>query len=103
MIPPPAIPEADVYVSGNLLVGFNSTAVYWKNNTLVKLGDVNSNTVANAIFIKNKDVYIVGSAQVSGKKKAVYWKNGSMVVLDNGAATDIVVQGTDVYVSGHFD
>lgn len=103
IVVPPVVQETDVYVSGNLLVGFNSTAVYWKGNTLVKLGDGSSNTVANAIFIKDNDVYVAGSAQVSGKKKAVYWKNGNMVVLDDGAATDIVVQGTDVYVSGNFD
>ncbi|QEM12988.1 hypothetical protein [Mucilaginibacter rubeus] len=77
--------------------------MYWKGNTLVKLGDGTSNTVAKAIFIKDDDVYVAGSAEVSGKKKAVYWKNGSMVILDDGAATDIVVQGPDVYVSGNFD
>lgn len=103
ILPPPVIPDKDIYVCGNLLTQSSTRAVYWKNGSVIKLGDPNINTAANAIFVNGNDIYIAGYEQVNNKNKAVYWKNGNMVVLDDGMAMDIAVQNNDIYVSGHFD
>ncbi len=86
----------DVYIAGS-----DSGAVYWKNNSEIRLPGNN----ASSIFVSGNDVYVAGVHD----SKAVYWKNGTEVVLENtnvygefnnAAANSIFVSGNDVYAAG---
>ena len=91
-------------VSNNnvFIAGSDSGAVYWKNNSEVRLSGDN----ATSIFVSGNDVYIAGTHD----SKAVYWKNGTEVALENQnlygdfnntAANSIFVSGNDVYAAGY--
>jgi len=86
----------NVYIAGS-----DGGAVYWKNNSEIKLPGDN----ATSVFVSGNDVYIAGSHD----SKAVYWKNGMEVALVStnvygdfgyGSANSIFVSGSDVYAAG---
>ena len=93
-----------IFASNNNVytAGSDSGAVYWKNNSEVRLSGDN----ASSIFVSGNDVYVAGTHA----SKAVYWKNGTEVALENtnvygdynnAAANSIFVSGNDVYVAGY--
>ncbi len=103
---------SDVYTVGTELglgTGIASsffTAVYWKNNALVKLSDGSGNAYANAIAVNGSDVYVAGSNNAD----AAYWKNGNEVNLTNfnnpvprsiASANCISISGGSVYIGGN--
>jgi hypothetical protein len=93
-----AVSNNDVYIAGT-----DGGAVYWKNNSEIKL----SGDGASSIFVSGNDIYVAGSV---GSDTAVYWKNGTRVILDkNGTygnfedvtVNSIFVSGHDVYAAGY--
>ncbi len=85
--------------------GSYSTAVYWKNDSIVYLGDGTRFSTPEAIFIDSNDVYVGGYEEDShGNMLAVYWKNGIKVILGNGLFPtyiyDITVNNGTVYAAG---
>ncbi|HEV7424604.1 MAG TPA: hypothetical protein VGO21_05490, partial [Candidatus Paceibacterota bacterium] len=63
------VSKNDVYTAGS-----DNGAVYWKNNSEIRLSGNN----ASSIFVSGNDVYVAGAHGT----KAVYWKNGTEVALD---------------------
>lgn len=109
-----AINGNDIYVSGCTYVNNYYTAVYWKNGTLVQLGDQTENTYGNSISINGTDVYVgglslkaPGTSGFSSPVNLVYWKNGTATVLNpmptNVQPTSILATGSDVYLTGDFN
>jgi hypothetical protein len=96
-----------VYVAGYE----NKVAQYWKNGTVVMLGDPALNTVINSIVVVGNDVYAGGyeiNNNSSPVKVAKYWKNGTGVTLTDPAGisnvpeiNSMAVSGNDVYAAGH--
>ena len=93
-----------IFVSNNNIytAGSDSGAVYWKNNSEIRL----SGNDASCIFVSGNDVYIAGTRD----SKAVYWKNGTEVALEktnvygdfsNASASSIFISGNDVYAAGY--
>src|SRR5579872_7177035 len=67
----------DIYSAGYIRANSHLVAAYWKNGTLVRLGDSTVNTMANAIAINENDIYVVGNTTNSEQiTTAVIWKNG---------------------------
>jgi hypothetical protein len=99
----------DVYNAGYIVaVNTHSVAVYWKNNTLVRLGDSTVSTVANAIAVNGNDIYVAGNMTNSEQiTTAVIWKNGVATNLTNGSsnadARAITVSGGNVYAAGYIN
>ncbi|MBE9461952.1 hypothetical protein IEE83_08665 [Dyadobacter sp. UP-52] len=95
----------DVYVAGSLAFQ-NETAVYWKNGTVVTLGDPLNTSYANSVAVAEKNVYVAGSEGFKGGSRARYWRNGAGAYLTDGSeysseAVDIAVSGKDVYCVGN--
>jgi hypothetical protein len=104
----------DVYVSGTLGFPYNRQALYWKNGQQVTLPrPTNSYADPGGIVVSGGDVYVAGtylppSTEPSNYRETlpIYWKNGNMIQLPTtpdrprGKATNIFVEGADVYVSG---
>jgi hypothetical protein len=97
---------SDVYAVGQDNVGANGTgrAVIWKNGVPSYLTDgINSDAMANDIFIDGTDIYVCGRKSMGGGEKAQVWKNGVATVLSasgsNGIAQGVYVKNGDVYVS----
>ena len=80
-----AVSNNDVYVAGheNNDTGL-SLAIYWKNDSLVKLSSKNSSGIS--IAISENDVYVAGGEINSAENAhvATYWKNGTPVYLTDG-------------------
>ncbi|MEO7487309.1 MAG: hypothetical protein ABIU77_09415, partial [Ferruginibacter sp.] len=105
----PIVPPGgtSVYVAGYE----NKVAQYWKNGTVVMLGDPALNTVINSIVVVGNDVYAGGyeiNNNSSPVKVAKYWKNGTGVTLTDVAGisnvpeiNSMAVSGNDVYAAGH--
>ena len=104
----------DVYVSGCTYVNNYYTAAYWKNGTVVQIGDQTENTYGNSICINGTDVYVGGlslkfsdTSSFSSPVNLVYWKNGTATVLSsmptNAQQTSILATGSDVYLTGDFN
>ncbi|MFN8249585.1 MAG: hypothetical protein U0T68_11590, partial [Ferruginibacter sp.] len=80
-------------------------AVIWKNGVPTYLTDgVNSDAMANDIFVDGSDVYVCGRKSSSGSGEiAQLWKNGVATILSiggsNGIAQGVFVKNGDVYVS----
>lgn len=103
----------DVYAAGWVEGGTNgpaTVAAYWKNGTLIVLGDTTSSTnnfgsMARGIAVNGNDVYVSGVIYTTNFGYAVVWKNGVPIKLspDSNAseATRIAVNGSDVYVLGY--
>jgi hypothetical protein len=98
------VQDTNIYVAGVESPSlFASNAVYWVNNQIVRL-TFNSNIGkdnAVGIGVVGKDLYVAGN--IGGTP--VYWKNDDLVVIlptpgSEGAATDMVVKGKDVYICG---
>ncbi|HTD41231.1 MAG TPA: hypothetical protein VK671_11465 [Mucilaginibacter sp.] len=103
--------NVDIYVAGYVQAANNNfVAAYWKNGTLVKLGDSVNYSTANAIAVSGNDVYVVGTTwpinqNSSSYSNAVVWKNGVTIMLSpdstGSEANSIAIQGNDVYVVGY--
>jgi uncharacterized membrane protein len=94
----------DVYIGGTLTRGA-TTAVYWKNGTLIPLPSDSSNPGAGAIAVNGNDVYVAGGVYNPTRTiNAVYWKNGRQYFLTDpsvqSTATCITTNGSDVYIGG---
>lgn len=99
-----------IFVKGNNVyaAGEDRGAVYWKNNTEIKLLSiapfVSGSSSATSIYVTGNDVYVAGvqyGNPLTFERHASYWKNGSEIILDtSGFATSIFVSGNDVYVCG---
>ncbi|MBE9663319.1 hypothetical protein [Mucilaginibacter myungsuensis] len=102
----------DVYISGyyNLVLP-KQAPCYWKNGVFHALPHDAYTAVATELAVSGTDVYIIGC--VSGAATAVsppfsaepvIWKNGVLTKLNttllNTVTSHVVVQGSDVYVSG---
>jgi hypothetical protein len=90
--------------------GLSGGACYWKNNVRYnlpsKVSQLGSKTAiskkrafSQEVLDFNADVYLAGGDNIG----AFYWRNGDIVYLNGGStATDIFVEGTDIYVSGDY-
>lgn len=107
--PPPPTAKI-VYVAGmEINSGGKNVAMYWKNDTAVKLTDGSRDAVARSVFVSGNDVYVSGYQDKAGSvlNIATYWKNGvaySLSITGTGgtfdAANSIFVSGDDVYAAG---
>ncbi len=107
--PPPPTAKI-VYVAGTEInSGGKNVAMYWKNDTAVKLTDGSRDAVARSIFVSGNDVYVAGYQDKSGSvlNIATYWKNGvaySLSITGTGGPFDVAnsvfVSGDDVYAAG---
>lgn len=108
---PPIDPTllTDVYVVGTYTANSEySSAAYWKNGTLVDLGQ--NGSLAHGIVVSGNNIYVAGQAIQSGNPnafQAAYWLNGTEVDLSYASITHyssrafaIALKGTDVYVVG---
>lgn len=92
----------DVYIAG--MAGSNGDlAVYWKNGTMVSLGQ----GVASGLAMHGADLYVSGTTSAG----AVYWKDGVQQILyvpedtitTRTSTSGIAVSGSDVYVIGYIN
>jgi hypothetical protein len=98
----------DIYVCGTINQGQVTQACYWKNGSLIKLGDGITPSVAVAINVKpNGDVVVAGTSG-DDPRTAVYWLNGNMVKVTTGQndadvrglllrGDSIILCGSEVY------
>ncbi|HZX59341.1 MAG TPA: hypothetical protein VFE54_11470 [Mucilaginibacter sp.] len=98
----------DIYSAGYIRANAHLVAAYWKNGTLVRLGDSTVNTMANAIAVNGNDIYVAGSITNSEQiTTAVIWKNGVATKLTDGTsnadARAITISGGNVYVAGYMN
>ena len=95
-----------VYIAGNYVDGTDYTACYWMNQARVDLVTGDSGTQANAIVKHGDNIYVAVTEDVpSGDRRACLWKNSQEYILHEGSlakATDVFVNGTDVYVTGQY-
>src|SRR5690349_10599592 len=86
-------PKKDVYVAGNAYTpGTSSTAAFWKNGVLTRLGSENG---VSAMTASGSHVYITGS-NTSGD--ILYWKDTTEYKIP--ASTGIYSQASAMAVSG---
>ncbi|MDB5144815.1 MAG: hypothetical protein JWQ66_3528 [Mucilaginibacter sp.] len=86
----------DLYVTGYANIpGGLSTAVYWKNGVLKKLGDETKyQSMGYSIKVSGSDIYVAGYIEHISNNgntlQAVYWKNGVQTILtDISLAADV--------------
>jgi hypothetical protein len=105
----PSGPASDIYIAGYVTAANGHTvAAYWKNGTLVRLGDSTLNTMANAIAVDGNDIYVAGNIhKISQVGIAVIWKNGVPTELTDGTsdadARSISISQHNVYVGGYIN
>lgn len=105
--------NANIYMAGFITTSPSADAsydqgalaVYWKNDSLVKLSP-GTRSVANSIAVVNGNVYVAGS--VFGTDllpRAAWWKNGELHILDSrySEARAIAIRGSDIYIAGHIN
>lgn len=98
-----AVNGADIYLAGYKTEGDtqNTTAIFWKNGSVIELTNGNTTAKANAIFVSGDDVYVAGSEG----NVAVIWQNGSPTNLTDGSSPSevksIAVKNNDVYAVGY--
>jgi hypothetical protein len=85
--------------------GGKTLAVYWRNDSLVKLSGGTTDARALWIMKTANDIYVAGDTTTpAGRRVAVYWKNGVSHALSNGStnaeARCITNFGSDIYVAG---
>jgi hypothetical protein len=95
-----AVNGNDVYVSGYRYINDRKEACYWKNGIRHELEGNNVDSETYALAVKGNDVYVIGKA-VSD----FCWKNGTKTNLipsapSSWSASDIAIQGDDIYISG---
>ncbi|HWD90228.1 MAG TPA: hypothetical protein VG367_19000 [Mucilaginibacter sp.] len=101
----PSGPPSDIYNAGYIRANGHVVAAYWKNGTLVRLGDNTINTMAFAVAVDGNDIYVVGSInKIAQIGIAVIWKNGVLTQLTDGTsdadARSISISRHNVYVGG---
>jgi hypothetical protein len=94
----------DVYVSGYTVANNVTRACYWKNGSIILLGDGLIPSQANDIKVaSNGDVYVCGTIK-KDPDIAVYWKNGVQKNItdgiNNAEAFGIYVTGDSVFIAG---
>lgn len=107
---PPVPTVKTVYVAGmEINSGGKNVAMYWRNDTVVKLTDGTRDASAQSIFVSGNDVYVAGYQDKVGSllNIATYWKNGTafpLSITGTGGpfdvANSIFVNGNDVYAAG---
>lgn len=98
-----------VYTTGSYLLSGNTTACYWVGQTRNPITTAYKSQ-GKAITLSGTDVYVAGWNQASSSDpiKACYWLNGTFNDLPVPAgtttseATNIVISGTDIYISGRY-
>jgi len=99
-----AVSGNDVYVLGTAPDGTQAGG-YWKNGVWNAIN--NGAFVPTAIKAVGADVYITGYIQRSptvAEQEGYYWKNGTLTSVPNSeTATNIAINGSDVYVLGIAD
>lgn len=89
---------SDIYVAGYV----NTIAKLWKNGLDMPLPNIVTGNALQAIAISGNDVYVTGNI---GTNTIRYWKNNTSADINAPAgysvfATDIAVDGNDVYIAG---
>jgi hypothetical protein len=107
---PPVSTPKNIYVAGREINSSGkNVAMYWRNDTVVKLTDGSRDAVARSIFVSGNDVYVAGyqDKPASVLNIATYWKNGVAYPLNVAGtggpfdvANSIFVSGNDVYAAG---
>jgi len=107
----------DIHIAGTTFlcdaegVAETPVAAYWKNGVRTDLerpaGYALDASEAQQVIVVNGDVYIAGYVTGHNGPRPVYWLNGRLVYLNSipfggtrARASNIYVDGTDVYVSG---
>jgi len=106
-------PHTDIYIAGTIRKYYSqqnkdtmSTAVYWKNGTMVQVSDsLTGSVMVEGMAVHNNDVYVVGDIprminRFYGTSSAAYWKNGVLTQLGEGTIKGIAFKGNDVYMAG---
>jgi hypothetical protein len=104
-------PHPGIYIGGNiaLMTDFSvCEATFWRQDTLpitltANMDQTTSSTLY-AITSSGKDIYVAGTAYLANKNLACFWKNNELFRLTFGvepsaSATDISVQGRDIYAT----
>lgn len=95
-----AVSGSDVYAAGYSISGGTTSACYWKNGQVVKLGD--ETTVPTSIIVSSGDVYVAGNSPGSASG-ATYWKNGTAVSVPGAVTlTGIAIEGSDIFFSANY-
>lgn len=93
-----------IYLAGTEVSAGRYKAVYWKNDSIVYLGDSSKNMQATGIFVTDEDVYVLGYEILGSNNRILYWKNGIATYLTDGThdamPSSILVSNNDVFVSG---
>lgn len=99
-----------VYICGyEINENGKNVAKYWKDGDEFILSSGGTDANANAIWVEGSDVYVAGSRKISSSGSMslpVYWKNSAEIPLSSSpapfsTATDIFVDGNNVYVVGY--
>ena len=93
--------DDDIYVCGTInYEAFVSTAVYWKNGTMVELGEPGVHSFTKQIIVYDGDIYISGGTDDA----AGYWKNDEFHALpstDNAEVYGFQIVNGDIYACGY--
>jgi hypothetical protein len=101
---------SDVYILGIVDPQSSGTRKYtiWKNGTIIydNIAANNFRPFTKSIIVKGSDIYVCGESTSSTApiQRPAYWKNGTVTILPQSLsysyATDIFVDGSNVYVLG---
>jgi hypothetical protein len=97
------ISNSNVYVFGSMSNTRSQVAASWKNGVLSDIPHASIPSFVTKVF--NEDIYSASSYPIEGGTKAIYWKNGVLNNLEISTypvtiAEDILVSGSDVYLTG---
>ena len=104
----------DIHIAGTTRLcatGGTPVAAYWKNGVRTDLerpaAHAHEASEAQQVIVVNENVYIAGYVTGDHGPLPVYWLNGQLVYLNSipyegtkARASNIYVDGSDVYVSG---
>lgn len=92
-----------IYIGGDITIGSDANAAYWKNGLMTKLpiGPISS---ASCIYVNNNDVYITAPGSYSADSVS-YWKNNQPITLPDTLGVHspcgaLTISGGDVYATG---
>jgi len=92
------------YSGGNIISGAYSSAVYWKNGSLVTLtGGWGNNAQAHSIYVSGNDIHIAGFEQISGGVFVTYWENGTPYTFNDINTSDLSTCASAIAVSANGD